>query len=137
MRRRGVISSPRSFVGWTLIVCKNCNPAYPETGAFRGISVSLVKFLVAGFALCGIATGTITVAEEKPAIQWMLTGVPPKFITDGPLKGTGYGEKQVAYLTQRLPQFQHRLELVTPARLWHEMQSSKGICSIDIAKVPD
>ncbi len=76
-------------------------------------------------------------AESGPTIHWMLTGVPPKLIPDGPFTGTGYGEQQVALLTRRLPQFEHRLESVTPARLWHEMRGGQGVCSIDIADVAE
>ena len=95
----------------------------------------MTRLLLIGIALLAIGTGTVR-AEEK-AIHWMLTGVPPKFISDGPFQGTGYGQQQVAYLAKRLPQFHHRVELVTPARLWHEMQIGKGICSIDIADLPE
>ena len=76
-------------------------------------------------------------AEGGETIRWMLTGVPPKFVVDGPFRGQGYGEQQVAFLSQRLPQFEHKVELVTPARLWHEMQAERGICSIDIAYLPE
>lgn len=90
-------------------------------------------------ALIALTIGTATKAaeENRRTIHWMLTGVPPKFIPDGPLRGTGYGELQVAFLAERLPQFEHRLEQVTPARLWHEMQTGEGVCSIDIADLPE
>lgn len=78
-----------------------------------------------------------SIAGEKPTIRWMLTGVPPKLIPDGPFRGTGYGEQQLALLTRHLPQFDHQLDSVTPARLWHEMREGPGVCSIDIADVPD
>lgn len=98
----------------------------------------LFRFLLCGLALLTFGTATITFAQEtRPVLHWMLTGVPPKFIPDGPLRGTGYGEQQVAYLAKRLPQFQHRVELVTPARLWHEMQAGQGVCSLDIADLPE
>lgn len=77
------------------------------------------------------------VHAEDSTIRWMLTGVPPKFMVDGPFRGQGYGEQQVALLSKRLPQFKHKLELVTPARLWHEMQAGQGVCSIDIADLPE
>jgi len=82
------------------------------------------------------ATGSIA-AESDGIVRWMLTGVPPKLIPDGPLRGTGYGELQFALLTRYLPQFDHHLESVTPARLWHEMRGGPGVCSIDIADVPE
>lgn len=75
--------------------------------------------------------------DSGHTIHWMLTGVPPKLMPDGPFRGTGYGEQQVAFLTRRLPQFDHHLESVTPARLWHEMRNGQGVCSIDIADVPE
>lgn len=80
---------------------------------------------------------TGSIAAEKPAIRWMLTGVPPKLIPDGPFRGTGYGEEQIALLTRYLPQFDHHLESVTPARLWHEMRDGPLVCSIDIADLPE
>ena len=97
----------------------------------------LVRFLLLALAIFAIGTATATTQENRRTIHWMLTGVPPKFIPDGPLRGTGYGEQQMAYLAKRLPQFEHRLELVTPARLWHEMQTGEGVCSIDIADLPE
>ena len=82
------------------------------------------------------ANGTIA-AEEGNDIKWVLTGLPPKLIPDGPLRGTGFGEQQVAFLSKHLPQFSHRLETASPSRLWHEMQTDKGVCSIDIADLPE
>jgi uncharacterized protein (TIGR02285 family) len=67
----------------------------------------------------------------------MLTGVPPKLMQDGPFRGTGYGEQQVAWLSKHLPQYDQRIELVTPVRLWHEMRAGKGVCSIDIVDLPE
>lgn len=96
-----------------------------------------VRVLSIGVALLAIVTGNMATAEPRPVIRWMLTGVPPKLIPDGPLRGTGYGEQQVALLMQHLPQFEQRLETVTPARLWHEMQAGGGVCSIDIADLPE
>jgi uncharacterized protein (TIGR02285 family) len=98
--------------------------------------VSPVRFLLMGWALFGLGSAP-SFAEERPAILWMLTNAAPKVIPDGPLKGTGYAEQQAAYLAKRLPQFDHRVEIVTATRLWHEMQAGKGICSIDIAELPE
>ena len=78
-----------------------------------------------------------SVHAEDTVIRWMLTGVPPKFMTEGPFRGQGYGEQQIALLSRRLPQFGHKMELVTPARLWHEMQAGPGVCSVDIAELPE
>lgn len=97
---------------------------------------SVVRFLLLGLTL---SLGCIDAANaaERPVIRWMLTNAAPKVIPDGSLKGTGYAEQQAAYLARRLPQFDHRFEIVSAARLWHEMQAGKGICSIDIAELPE
>ena len=79
----------------------------------------------------------VIAAEEAGTIRWVMTGLPPKLIPDGPLRGTGFGEQQYAFLAKHLPQFGHRLETASPTRLWHEMQTEKGICSIDIADLPE
>ena len=84
-----------------------------------------------------MAAGAVRADDADPVIRWMVTGVPPKVIQDGPFRGTGHGEQQVALLTRRLPQFGHRFEVVTPARLWHEMQAGQGVCSVDIADLPE
>ena len=85
-----------------------------------------------------LALGSASAAAgEKPVIRWMLTGVPPKLMPDGLFRGTGYGEQQVDFLTRHLPQFDHHLDSVTPARLWHEMRAGQGVCSIDIADLPE
>ena len=97
--------------------------------------VSLVRLLLMSMVLSmGAGAG---IAGEKPIIRWMLTNAAPKVIPDGPLRGTGYGELQAAYLARRLPQFDQRVEIVTAARLWHEMKTGRGICSIDIADLPE
>lgn len=95
-----------------------------------------VRLLLVSLALSGVGISA-TFAAEKPVIRWMLTNAAPKVIPTGPLKGTGYAELQEAYLAKRLPQFEHRVEIVTAARLWHEMQAGRGICSIDIAELPE
>jgi uncharacterized protein (TIGR02285 family) len=84
-----------------------------------------------------MASGAARADDTNHVIRWLVTGVPPKLIPDGPLRGTGYGEQQVAFLTRHLAQFEQHLEVVTPARLWHEMQTGQGVCSVDIADVPD
>lgn len=98
--------------------------------------MSLVRFLLVGLALYALGTGK-TIAGEKPVIHWLLTNAAPKVIPDGPLRGTGYAEQQTVFLARRLPQFDQRVEIVTAARLWHEMRTGKGICSIDIADLPE
>lgn len=90
----------------------------------------VLLILVTGLAHAESAANTLT-------IRWLLAGAPPKLMPDGPFRGTGYGEQQVAWLAKRLPQFTHHLELVTPARLWHEMKTGQGVCSIDILDVPE
>jgi uncharacterized protein (TIGR02285 family) len=95
------------------------------------------KILLVCLVLLAMDATGASAEGSSHTIRWMLTGVPPKLVPDGPLRGAGYGEQQVALLTRRLPQFDHHLESVTPARLWHEMRSGQDVCSIDIADVPE
>ncbi len=89
------------------------------------------------FLYLAVMAGAVRAGDTNHVIRWMVTGVPPKLIQDGPFRGTGYGEQQVALLTRHLPQFGHHFEVVTPARLWHEMQAGQGVCSVDIADLPE
>lgn len=86
--------------------------------------------------LAGMPVGS-SAQENNRTIRWVSSNIPPKTINDGPLRGTGYGELQIALLAASLPQFDHRREQVTPARMWHEMQTGHGVCAIDIAKLPE
>jgi uncharacterized protein (TIGR02285 family) len=75
--------------------------------------------------------------DDRNTIRWVSSNIPPKHIHDGPLRGMGYGEQQMTLLAASLPQFQHRREQVTPARMWHEMKTGRGVCAIDIADLPE
>ena len=94
-----------------------------------------VKLLLFGLVL--LAASPAGAAEPSGTIHWMVNGLPPKVIPDGPLKGQGYGEQQFEWLATHLPHYEHRFETVTPARLWYEMRTGQGICSIDIADLPE
>jgi len=88
-------------------------------------------------ALAAMLTVGACAAETGNTIHWMISGAPPKMIPYGPLAGKGYGQQQVAWLTAQLPNYEQRLEIVTPARLWYEMRTGKGVCSLDIVDLPE
>lgn len=96
-----------------------------------------VRILLFCLALLAVGPSGASAEEAGGAIRWLLTGVPPKLIPDGPFRGKGYGEEQVALLSRLLPRYAHRVETVTPARLWYELRTGQGVCSVDIAQLPE
>ena len=84
--------------------------------------------------LLGLALPPAAAAET---IEWVLPDVPPIFIKEGPLRDTGFGDRQLRFLIGALPDFEHHIRLVPPGRLWFEMSHEDGICSLGVAKTPE
>lgn len=70
-------------------------------------------------------------------VTWILPEFPPGFIR-GPFRnGEGYGDRQLKFLIQRLPQFHHTVLNGSASRLWHEMEHRDGVCTLSVADLPD
>jgi uncharacterized protein (TIGR02285 family) len=66
-------------------------------------------------------------------IDWLIYDTPPQIIKDG----EGFGQAQFRVLTAHLPEFTHRLQPVALQRLWHDMSSRDGICTLDVVRTPE
>jgi uncharacterized protein (TIGR02285 family) len=71
-------------------------------------------------------------ASERPVITWLMADLPPNHIEDGPYAGQGIKDKQLAFLKERLPQFQHHALVASVARMWYEMPRNDGNCIIGV-----
>lgn len=70
-------------------------------------------------------------------VTWILPEFPPGFIT-GPFRtGEGYGDRQLRFLIEHLPQFHHTVLNGSALRVWHEMEHHDGICTLSVAKLPE
>lgn len=87
----------------------------------------------AWFVFVAVMTLTsIVVAEEesdRPIVRWFYQDFPPVFITNGPMKGQGYADKTVRYLTQKLPQYDHQLVEANLFRTFRAMKNQDGVCT--------
>lgn len=70
-------------------------------------------------------------------VTWILPEFPPGFIR-GPFRaGEGYGDRQLKFLIERLPQFHHTVLNGSASRLWHEMEHRDGVCTLSVAQLPE
>lgn len=76
-------------------------------------------------------------AAEPDQILWILPEFPPVFISEKPLFGQGYGDGELRYLIEHLPQFHHVVMFGTAPRLWHEMENRDGVCAVSMARLPE
>jgi len=76
-------------------------------------------------------------AAAAETVTWILAEFPPLVIDKAPPGQEGFGEKQLRFLQTRLPQFHHVILKATTSRLWHEMQTADGVCTLSVAKLPD
>lgn len=91
----------------------------------------MLRIIAAFFSL---AAGCASAADE---ILWLAPEFPPLVITGTALQGQGYGDGELRYLTSHLPQFRHRIVYATPPRLWHEIGTRDGACTISVAKTSE
>ena len=84
--------------------------------------------------LCLLSAAPAAWAED---VTWILPEFPPGFIR-GPFRaGEGYGDRQLKFLIEHLPQFHHMVLNGSASRLWHEMEHRDGICTLLVAKLPE
>lgn len=76
-------------------------------------------------------------AASTDDVTWILPEFPPIFITEKELQGQGFGDGELRYLIQHLPQFHHLVSSGTAPRLWHEIEHRDGICTLSVAKLPE
>ena len=70
-------------------------------------------------------------------VTWILPEFPPAFI-QGPFRAhEGYGDRQLKFLIDHLPQFHHTIITAPASRLWHEMEHRDGVCTLAVAKLPE
>jgi uncharacterized protein (TIGR02285 family) len=83
---------------------------------------------------CLLSAASAARAED---VTWILPEFPPGFIR-GPFRtGEGYGDRQLKFLIEHLPQFHHTVLNGSASRLWHEMEHHDGICTLLVAKLPE
>ncbi len=88
-------------------------------------------------AMAWIILALFATAAAAEDVLWILPEFPPAFI-NGPFRaGQGYGDRQLDFLTDRLPQFKHIRVGATGTRLWHEIGRRDGICTLAAARLPD
>jgi uncharacterized protein (TIGR02285 family) len=76
-------------------------------------------------------------AMADESVTWLTIDLPPLFIADGALAGRGSADQQLAFLTQSLPQFQHRQTPASFSRVWHQIGHGDGNCTIGALRTPE
>jgi uncharacterized protein (TIGR02285 family) len=91
--------------------------------------------LIAVLALLLVAAARPAAAQEE--IAWMVQDLPPVFVRSGPDKDRGIGDRQMAILLQRLPEFRHHVVDTSFARAWHDIAERDGICISGVFKTAE
>ena len=92
-----------------------------------------MRRFIAAFLLAACVRG----AAATDTITWLTSDLPPFFITSGELEGKGGGDLQTSYLAGRLSQFKHRSDRASIARIWHEIGTKDGICTVGALRSPE
>lgn len=84
--------------------------------------------------LVAACAATAAAAED---VTWILPEFPPAFISGPALARQGYGDRQLKFLIEHLPQFHHTTLNSTSARIWHEIEMREGVCTLAAARLPE
>ena len=76
-------------------------------------------------------------AASDLEVLWRTFDCPPMYISEGPLAGQGFMDRQLQTLTARLPALRHRIADVTLARAWYEVEHQDATCILGIRKTPE
>ena len=69
-------------------------------------------------------------ASAKDTVTWFLDpSLPPAHITSGRYAGQGINDRELGWLIEHLPQFDHMVVDSTAARTWHEIGRTDARCS--------
>ena len=78
----------------------------------------------------------VTALFSKDTITWMIWDLPPNFILNGPQKGKGYQDTRLKMIQERLPQYNHQMQVMNLNRaiaIYKEKDDSKRIyCTNDL-----
>lgn len=75
--------------------------------------------------------------KSRPVISWFGGNYPPTFITSGPHKGRGYGDRALEHLFEKMPGFRHvRLE-TTFNRGLAALRERDGACMFGVIRTPE
>jgi len=77
------------------------------------------------------------VAEPVPSVHWLVVDFPPYEIHGGPDTGNGLMDRYLLSLTQRLPQFQHTIDVVGFQRRDALMKTTQPSCTVSRFSTPD
>lgn len=73
----------------------------------------------------------------KPIVRWYHDHYPPTFISHGPHKNQGYGDKTYEFLKANLPQFEHVKVPSTFNRALAQLRDQDGVCVMGMFKTPE
>lgn len=84
-----------------------------------------------------LVAACVAKAAAAADVIWILPEFPPAFISGPALTGQGYGDRQLKFLIDHLPQFHHTTLDSTSARVWREIETRQGVCTLAAARLPE
>ncbi len=76
-------------------------------------------------------------AADAPSVRWYNEHYPPTFIAKGPYAGQGFGDKTLAFLIERLPEFKHLVLKANVHRAIVEMRENDAVCVAGLFRTPE
>jgi uncharacterized protein (TIGR02285 family) len=70
-----------------------------------------------------------TPAISKDRITWGISDFPPSFIVSGPWAGKGTADETLHFLTERLEDYEHSVEVLSVPRMWNLIARGDGFCA--------
>jgi len=84
-----------------------------------------------------VLPGLPALAEPAPPVHWLVVDFPPYEIHSGPDTGNGLMDRYLQSLIQRLPQFQHTIDVVGFQRRDALMKTAQPSCTVSRFSTPD
>jgi uncharacterized protein (TIGR02285 family) len=85
--------------------------------------------LCKGVLVTALVTGTV-VAYAKDTIIWANLHFPPWMILEGPNKGKGVWDELLVYLTENLPEYDHRMLVMKNVRFEEMAREGQNVCKV-------
>ena len=79
----------------------------------------------------------LTPAVAGDRVIWPIDDFPPAYIVSGEFAGTGIGDQEIRYLTERLGEFANETLQVSNSRAWAMLAEQDGVCIAGAYETPE
>jgi len=93
--------------------------------------VTTNKLWIISFWLIILTMKPHTATAQEAVIDWYKLDFPPYTIKAGTHRGQGLGDRIQAFVSSKLPHYQHRSHFVTTSRLYQDLDEQVSLCTVN------